>query len=481
VTPIPRKWYPAFCVFLSLFLLETTLSFALDPRFEIDTETLRPKTAQPTPPKSGAKPQTPARKKTVGDLPGNGVKGKRATRSAKARSLKTVVHARKARGMAHRPGNRAIPPETAPGRDTAAGGSGYHTLRMMASPRSAQEDIQLTRNAWRRIVAEGGTQQAPLRVEGGNFSLSLDPERYPLLPAADGGKILVDAEGTLPPFVKDILREKEPGVRIVSETPSNLKRFFSALLSAARFYSVEDNFSVHFGSDPKVTVTSDFKIEKSPESLLNNDVILLNIAEKRMGLPPSLTSQLEKEGFHVVDLSPRTSDEPSVARHVLYSVTSGTQQGIADAILSVFSVTSQPNRDIELDDGSLSGVRLSVRVDRYLETGGRKVLLSFNEANPVQYTLLKLLQLKGYQVVTIHPTDDFRKVSEKVLSALRISASFGTHHLGDSRESSVDVQLSGFVVGGAAKTEGSTFLTNVGVDPLIREIAGFKGYTVIDK
>ena len=481
MTPIPRKWYPAFCVFLSLFLLETTLSFALDPRFEIDTETLRPKTAQPTPPKSGAKTETPARKKTIGDLSGNGVKGKRATRNAKARSMKTIVHARKARGMAHRPGNRAIPPETAPGRDTAAGGSGYHTLRMMASPRSAQEDIQLTRNAWSRIVAEGGTQQAPLRVEGGNFSLSLDPERYPLLPAADGGKILVDAEGTLPPFVKDILREKEPGVRIVSETPSNLKRFFSALLSAARFYSVEDNFSVHFGSDPKVTVTSDFKIEKSPESLLNNDVILLNIVEKRMGLPPSLTSQLEKEGFHVVDLSPRPSAEPSVARHVLYSVTSGTQQGIADAILSAFSVTSQPNRDIELDDGSLSGVRLSVRVDRYLEAGGRKVLLSFNEANPVQYTLLKLLQLKGYQVVTIHPTDDFRKVSEKVLSALRISAAFGTHHLGDSRESSVDVQLSGFVVGKTAKNEGSTFLTNVGVDPLIREIAGFKGYTVIDK
>lgn len=409
------------------------------------------------------------------------MKVKRPPRTSKSRSLKTVVHGGKARGMSHRQVNRALPPETAPGRDTTAGGSGYHTLRMMASPRSAQEDIQLTRNAWSRIVAEGGTQQSPLRVEGGNFSLSLDPERYPLFPAADGGKILVDAEGTLPPFVKEILREKEPGVRIVSETPSNRKRFFSALLSAARFYSVEDNFSVHFGSDPKVTVTSDFKIEKSQESLLNNDVILLNIEEKRMGLPPSLTSQLEKEGFHVVDLSHRPSTEPPVARHVLYSVTSGTQQGIADAVLSAFSVSAQQNRDIELDDGSLSGVSLSVRVDRYIETGGRKILLSFNEANPVQYTLLKLLQLKGYQVVTIHPMDDFRKVAEKVFSALRISAAFGTHHLGDSRESAVDVQLSGFVVGGTARNEGNTFLTNVGVDPLIREIAGFKGYTVIDK
>jgi hypothetical protein len=470
----------------------------LDPRFEINEDLLRPKSAQPAPPKSGTRTEVPARlsgtkqvpvvrdakpavKKTSGDVSGSGVTGKRSAHTAKARSLKRVAHGKKSRGMSRKPESRANPPGNSTDKDTAAGGAGYHTLQMMASPRSSQENIQLTRNAWSRIVGDGDTQQAPLRVEGGNFSLSLDPERYPLFPAADGGKILIDAEGTLPPFVKDILRENEPGVRIVSEPPSNRKRFFSALLAAARFYSVEDNFSVRFGSDPKVTVTSDFKIEKSQESLINNNVILLNIAEKRMGLPHSLTSQLEKEGFHVVDLSPGPTAVPSVARHVLYSVTDGTQQGIVDAILSAFAVSALQNKDIALDDGSLSGVSLSVRVDRYLEAGGRKVLLSFSEANPVQYTLLKLLQLKGYQVVTIHPSDDFRKVTEKVLSALRISAAFGTHHLGDSRESSVDVQLSGFVVGGTAKNEGSTFLTNVGVDPLIREIAGFKGYTVVDK
>jgi hypothetical protein len=352
---------------------------------------------------------------------------------------------------------------------------------MMAPTRSEQEAIQLTRIAWNRIVASGETQQAPLRVEGGNFSLSLDPERYPLFPAADGGKILVDAEGALPPFVKEILREKEPGVRVVSEKPSNRKRFISALLAAARFYSVEDNFAVHFGSDPKVTVTSDFKIEKTPESLMNNDVILLNIAENHSGMPDSVTSLLEKEGFRVIDMSPPPPAQPPIARHTLFSVTEGTQQGIADAILSAFSISSAANRDIELDDGSLTGVSLSVRVDRYLEAAGRKILLSFNEANPVQYTLLKLLQLKGFQVVTIHPADDFRKVTEKVLSALRIPAAFGSHHLGNPRGASIDVELTGFFVGGNTKNEGSTLLTNVGVDSLIREIAGFKGYAVIDK
>jgi predicted nuclease with RNAse H fold len=327
-------------------------------------------------------------------------------------------------------------------------------------------------------MAEGGTRQAPLRVEGGNFSLSLDPERYPLLPAADGGKILIDAEGALPPYVKEILREKEPGVRIVTERPANSKRFFTALLAAAGFYSVEEDFAVHLGTDPKVTVTSDFKIEKNQESLLNNDVFLLNVSEARTGLPPSLVSHMEKEGFHVIELFPSSPAGTPAARHVLYSISSETQQGIVDAILSAFSFSAASNRDIALDDGSLSGVSLSVRADRYIETAGGNVLLSFSDANPVQYTLFKLLQLKGYQVVTIHPTDDFRKVSEKVLSALKISASFGIHHLGDPRGTPVDVQLSGFVARG---TNGNTILTNVGVDSLVREIAGFKGYSVIDK
>lgn len=492
MTHIPRRWHTAICAFLSVFLLDAALSFALDPRFEIDTKTLRPKSAQPSPakpgsgteakpPSSGAKRVPAARdaKKAVDDLSGSRGAAKASTRAGHARSPKTIAPRTKARVGSHGKERRVSSRTAAQARGAIP--TGFHTLQMTASPRTDHEAIRLTKNAWSRIMADEGARQAPLRVEGGNFSLSLDPERYPLLPAADGGKILIDAEGALPLYVKEILRDKEPGVRIVTEKPANVKRFFSALLAAARFYSVEEDFAVHLGTDPKVTVTSDFKIEKNQESLLNNDVFLVNVSEARAGLPTSLVSHLEKEGFHVVELSTDSQAGTPASRHVLYSITSETQQGVVDAILSAFSFTSVRDRDIELDDGSQSGVSLSVRADRSIETPRGRVLLSFSDANPVQYTLFKLLQLKGYQVVTIQPADDFRKVTEKVLSALKISASFGMHHLGSPRETPVDIQLSGFAVREPDGNSGNTFLTNVSVNSLVRELAGFKGYSVIDR
>ncbi|NMC74526.1 MAG: hypothetical protein GYA56_09265 [Geobacteraceae bacterium] len=352
---------------------------------------------------------------------------------------------------------------------------------MTASPPLGSEALRLTDTVWSRIMAGEETRRTPLRVEGGNFSLSLDPERYPLLPAADGGKILIDAEGALPPYVKEILREKEPDLRIVAEAPGNVRRFFSALLGAARFYSVEEDFTVQLGTDPKVTVTSDFKIEKNQESLMNNDIFLVNVSRDRGGVPPSLAARLEREGFHVIELFPDSRTATPAARHVLYSITSENQQGIVDAILAAFSFTPLRDRNIQLDDGSMSGVSLSVRADRILEADGKTVLLSFSDADPVQYTLFRLLQLKGYRVVTIHPADDFRKIAEKVLSALNISASFGMHHLGGLPETPVDVQMSGFLARTRDGSGGNTLLTNVGIDSLIREMAGFKGYSVIDR
>ena len=69
------------------------------------------------------------------------------------------------------------------------------------------EGIRWTRKVWERLLDSGRPEPGPLKIEGRNFSLSLDPERYPVLPAADGGKIVIDTGMTLSPLVKTILRE----------------------------------------------------------------------------------------------------------------------------------------------------------------------------------------------------------------------------------------------------------------------------------
>jgi len=338
--------------------------------------------------------------------------------------------------------------------------------------------IQWTKDVWGRIFQPVRHENGPLVVQGRNFSLSLDPERYPVLPAADGGKIVIDVGMNLSPLVKNILREKDPGIRIVTGNPDDRKIFFASLLAAAKFYSVEENFSVAFGSDPKLTVTSDFKIEKTSESLLKNDVVLVNIAGRRTGLPPPLLSFLAKEGFQVIDSASAFSEAPD-GRKALYIIGGSNQDSIVDDLFSALSTPCEKNKALLLDDGTLSGVTLSVRADRYSESGNRKVVVAFTEENPVQYTLLRLLELKGYRVVMLNPEDDFREISEKVLSSLGLPAQYGIQPLWLQDETPFSVQLSGFTVVGRGRNGGRRLLTNLPIDPLVRDLARFKGFDVI--
>ncbi len=437
--------------------------------FELDTKALGSK-KQP-PPKSVA---------PVSKAPSAGVPNKKQQTGAdtKRRKVKHGSHGKTQRN------SQAIAGEKVPSRvkrqlqpKTASSGMVVHSFRMAAG---SDGGIKWSREVWDRILQPGRHQNAPLVVQGSNYSLSLDPERYPVFPAADGGRIVIDAGMTLSPMIKTILREKDPRIRIVSENPADRKRFFSSLLKAAKFYSVEENFSVNFGSDPKLTVSSDFKIEKTSESLLNNDVVLVNVAGNSRGLPTSLISFLDKEGFHVIGSSPAISEVPDGSK-VLCRIEGSSQDSIVDDLFSALSAPCEKNKNLVLDDGTLSGVTLSVRADRYSESNNRKIVVSFSEENPVQYTLLRLLELKGYRVVMLNPDDDFREISEKVLSSLGLPAVYGMHPLWAPDGTPFNVQLSGFLVVGSGRSGARRFLTNVPIDPLIGDLARYKGFDVIDK
>lgn len=154
---------------------------------------------------------------------------------------------------------------------------------------------------------------------------------------------------------------------------------------------------------------------------------------------------------------------------------------LVDELFMALSTPYDKNRNLLLDDGILSGVRLSVMADRYSENNNQKVVVSFFEEDPVQYTLLRLLDLKGYRVVMLKPEDDFRIISEKLLSALGLPAHYGMQALWAQDETPFNVRLSGFMVEGSGQDGVRKFLTNVPVAPLIGELARYKGFNVIMK
>jgi len=480
------------CVFSAFATVGTTKSFALDPRFELDTKLLGPKnqvTPQAVAPPSKEhgdagislrpKLHNISSKTPKGPQSSSGVK--KPTSANNKRNLKKIALEQPSKSLGKsQPSSK--PADLNNGK-RAQESATESSPTLAPSPRLSSGNvgtIQWARDVWEHIFQSDSHATGPLFIQGRNFSLSLDSNRYPMIPAADGGKIVIDTEMTLSPLVKTILLEKAPGVRIVSDNPADRKSFFSSLLKAAKFYSVEENFSVDFGSDPKLTVNSDFKIEKTSKSLIENDVLLVSVTGKSMGMPPQLLSFLDEAGFHMINAFPDLS-EVQASHKVLYVIQGRSRDTIVDQLFFALSTPCEKEKFIVLDDGFQSGVSLSVMADRFSESNNRKIVISFSDEDPVQYTLLRLLELKGFQVVILSPEDDFKKISEKVLSSLGLPEHYGMHPLWLEDDTPFNVQLSGFVLAGAGPNDAHRFLTNVPIDPLVGELARYKGFDVIVK
>jgi hypothetical protein len=295
----------------------------------------------------------------------------------------------------------------------------------------------------------------------------------------DNGRILVDRNSSIPPLVKALITEKDPSVRIVSESPLNGKRFLSAMLDSAGFYSVEENFSMDFGSDPKLTIHSDFKIEKTSESLIKQDLVLMNAGQ--FPFPGVISEFLKKESFTVYE--PFASFKPvtTVMPGRLHQVTSKKQADMVDALLSSISIIPDKDRRLDVFAADNNGISLSVKAERYFERGGKRYVVSSFDGDPITYTLYRILETKGYQIAILEAKDDFRKVSEKLLSCLHIPAVYAQHKLSPLMAANYSLHMTGFKLDNPEYPVAGVFLTNLELDRVIRDLLVEDGYSIITK
>ena len=356
----------------------------------------------------------------------------------------------------------------------------YQVKLAKMAPRGESEAVEAAREVWTRLVPPAaGRGGDHFDYSSSAFSLSLDPERYPTLPAQDGGTILVDAAGTLPPLVRSLIQEKNPQVRIVSENACNPQRFYRSLLAAAQFYSFEEDFSVDFGSDPKITMRADFKIEKSPDSVLRQDVTLLNVGQNRRTTPEGLVKLLAGNGFRLVEAGTPSYQIPSGARDLLYQVTEKEPKKILDSFLDALSVPFETGKSLDLYARENIGVRLDVPVDRYFEDNGQRYAVALFNGDPVTYTLVRLLETKGYRVIMLDKGDDFHSVADKVLSRLHIPGRFGDYDLWSARNVGYGVRMSGAMIRDNRNGDRNLFVTDRNLDPLVKELADINGYHLL--
>jgi len=360
----------------------------------------------------------------------------------------------------------------------AAGTVGFR-LESPQNSLSEQEASDKIRQVWDRIVPPLKGEQKPVMLESPTFSLTLDPQRYPVFATMDNGRILVDQSASIPQLVKTLITEKDPSVRIVSESAVNGKRFLAAMLASAGFYSLEEDFRMDFGIDPKLTVRSDFKIEKTSESLMKQDIVLMNSG--RMPLPSVIGSLLKKEGFTVYE--PFASLQPVVpaASQAMYHITTKNPNDIIDALLTSLSVTPDKDKRLDVFAADNNGISLSVKAERSFERGGQRYVVTRFDGDPVTYTLFRILEMKGYQVTILEAQDDFRKITEKLLSRMRIQGTYSQHTLGQDLGANYSLQMSGYKLAGPGFPVNGIFLTNLELDSVIRDILIENGYIITSR
>lgn len=340
---------------------------------------------------------------------------------------------------------------------------------------SEQEVVARSHDMWNRIIPTK-SELKPLALQTSTFSLTLDPLRYPTFARLDGGRIILDQNGSIPPLVKSLIEDKDASVRIVAEAPTGSKRFMASMLESAGFYSVEENFSMDFGVDPKLTVQADFKVEKSADSLIKQDVVLVNSG--RTALPLSIGEFLKKEGFSLHEPFASLKSLAQRDSRTIHYVSAKKQPEMIDAILSAFSVSSERDRKVDVFAADNNGISLSVKAERYFERAGQRYVVTSFDGDPINYTLFRILETKGYHVVILEAQDDFRRISEKLISRMKIKGVFAQHSLLQDGSAGYSLQMSGFKLDDATLPGGGVFLTDRAMDRIVKDLFTENGFTI---
>ena len=341
----------------------------------------------------------------------------------------------------------------------------------------ADKGIDLLKRLWEQLLPERWGDKNLQDHRAATVLRSLDPQRYPLVPAADGGAILLDPEGTLPMMVKSYILQKEPGLRVVSGSPDNRKQFYSSLLAAGNFLSVDGDVTLSFGEDPTVVAYVDFKIEKKGKGLHETESILLNVDEKRGGIPAVLRSLLEERGFRIIDAYPASTVSELRNQHRLYLISAADPLKIVDSLLHALALPYDIDRRIEFAGHDPDAKQVN-RVARYFELNGRRFVVALFNGDPAGYTLLRLLETSGYQVIMLDARDDLRKVAGKLLPRLGISAEYDRHDLLPAQDGRYNVRMSGVMLSDR-NGGGSIFLTDKLLDKEIGKLLEIAGYNLM--
>lgn len=336
-------------------------------------------------------------------------------------------------------------------------------------------DAELLGTVWEKLVP-GATPLEGLNLRGDYFKLYIDASRYPLYSTIDKGIVVLDQKGEIPPLVRELVEAQFPKTRIALPADDSKQATLAAMLAAGGFYSVEDQPLLTFGHDPKVTIRPDFKVEPVPDSVFKDRVMLLHTSGQKS--PPELVEFLAEQGMQL--LEPFAFNQSSYTHRGDKIVLLGDLPAMqaVDAILKAFSLSAEKDYPLELMQASKSGIGLSVTARRYFRLHDKPYVVAELDDDPVHYTLLRLLEAEGYNVIFLDQIDSAEKVLGKILHKFGLSAKQQIQQLVVAPDNSYTIEISGVTVHGFHEQLESTTFTSRPLGQKLQTVLEAHGFLI---
>lgn len=315
---------------------------------------------------------------------------------------------------------------------------------------------------WGQIIP-GQDMVEPLTVDG----RVLNPDDYPLLLSADGGRILVDVKNSLPPDLRNQVVRKYPDIRIVTKGKDSLRLFFASLMKAAEFARIDENVTVDLGADPILSVRADFRIVRLPTGRGGPETVLVFLDEEGPCLPASLTDYLGRKGYQVAQLCNRSDEAIADPGYDLRSIPTSSPCEMAMSLLEALSLKLDRNKIVSGTMGENADNRFSIRVESYFETNGKRFVLDCTGNDPYNYTLFRLLKVQGYGVIQPQANDDFNEVADHLLTELNYPHAFGRYELDYGR---YRITITGFKITRRDNSTGRLIVSSRPSDPVFADL-----------
>ncbi len=274
-------------------------------------------------------------------------------------------------------------------------------------------------------VQNKGSLYIPILEAG---TLSLDSARYPLISLGSGTMLILDARDTIPVTIKELIEKTWPNYRLVRlGDAASPEEALDRLLRQSNYATVARSKDLVLGGDVKVSLTCDWLVEKTPDSIVDGSLYAINYARyPREVIPKAIREYAGRHNIQVINVPAAAEEDsrldpvPSAARATAESLRGASRVELLGKLLTRLGLPFLSDLDLTLYAEEGGGVTMTFKTDILVE-GARRLVISLREISPA---LARLMDAQEIDHVTILPDLSPQQTLVALVSALRLSHTF---------------------------------------------------------